>query len=94
MITWLSERLQNPWARFAVSIFIFGWLIWIAWIENRHYRNMSSMVAKQFAELKNDHARAEIAMKLLASQVLKNTQETHQSTEAVRNLPDVPDQKP
>jgi hypothetical protein len=94
VITWLAGSLQNLWLRLTVSLLIVAWLIYIAWSENRNYRAVTNIVTRQYNALHEDHLRAEIAMKLLASQVLKNTQETHQSTDAIKNLPDVPDPKP
>jgi heme/copper-type cytochrome/quinol oxidase subunit 2 len=81
MIPWLARGMTNTWLRVAVTLFIFGWLIYIAWRENRHYRDMSVIVTRQFEVLRADHARAEFALKALAGQVSK-------STEAVKKLPD------
>lgn len=98
MITWLSKNVTNVWLRMAITLLIFGWLIFIAWVENRHYRNMTAIITQQYAELHADHVRAETAVRLLAGQVLKNSMETHQSTEAVKKttkaIDALPDPKP
>ena len=88
MITWLVGSVRSLWLRLIVSLLIVAWLIYIAWSENRHYRRISRVVTQQYNVLHDDHLRAETAMKLLASQVLRNSQETHQSTQAIKDLPD------
>jgi hypothetical protein len=84
MITWLGSDLKNIWLRLVVTTFLFGWLIFIAWKENRNYRNITVMVTRQYESLKADHVRAEVAVRLLADQVLKNSLATSKSTEAVK----------
>lgn len=89
MIPWLARGMTNIWLRVVVTVFIFGWLIYIAWRENRNYRIMTVMVTRQFEVLRADHARAEGAIKMLAEQVLRNTQVTKKSSEIIQDLPDV-----
>lgn len=88
MITWLSQGITQVWLRLLTTLVIFGWLIWIAWTENRNYRRITDRVTQQFAVLKDDHNRAEVAMRALAAQVLRNTLATSKSTEAVKKLPE------
>jgi hypothetical protein len=88
MITWLTRDIASKWLRVIISGVIFAWLIWIAFWENRHYRNMTVMFTQQFETLHNDHARAEAAMKLLAEQVFKSTQAVKKSTQVIEELPD------
>jgi hypothetical protein len=88
MIPWLSQGLTQVWLRFVVTFVIFGWLIYIAWAENRNYRNIAAQTNQQFNILRDDHRRAEAAMKALAAQVLRNTQTTSKSIEIIKQLPE------
>jgi hypothetical protein len=88
MITWLSRDITAKWLRVIVSGVIFSWLIWIAWWENRHYRNMTVLITQQFETLHVDHLRAEAAMKMLAEQVFKSTEAVKKSTHVIEDLPD------
>jgi hypothetical protein len=88
MIPWISGDGRNVWLRFVVSILLFGWMVYIAWSAHRDYRNMADSISKNVILLREDHARAEIAIKTLAAQVLHNTQETRKSTEVIKQLPE------
>jgi hypothetical protein len=90
MIPWLSQGLTQVWLRFVVTFVIFGWLIYIAWAENRNYRNITARVTQQFNVLRDDHRRAETAIQALAAQVMRNTQTTTKSMEIIKQLPDDP----
>jgi hypothetical protein len=73
MITWLSRDITAKWLRVIVTGVIFSWLIWIAWWENRHYRNMTVLITQQFETLRDDHVRAQALLRMLAEQVFKGT---------------------
>jgi len=89
MIAWLAN--EHRWLRWLLSLLmlvLFGWLAYMAWVSHRDFRIMSSTISHQFEVLKTDHVRAEVAMKMLASQVSRNTTKTNESTEALKKLPD------
>jgi hypothetical protein len=88
VITWLTRDVTSRWLRVIITGVIFSWLIWIAWWENRHYRNMTVLITRQFETLRDDHVRAQAALKLLAEQVFKSAEAVKKSTQVIEELPD------
>jgi ABC-type phosphate transport system auxiliary subunit len=92
MIVWLARGMTSFWPRAVVSIFIFTWLVYIAWRENLHYREITMMVTQQFETLRSDHRSMQILMRAntakFSGAVERNTEAVKKAAKVVEELPD------